>query len=338
VRIIYAGSPGIAVPALEAVEKLPLSEAGRDIALAGLLTNADSTKGRHGGNTCTETAQAALRLSAEREKRGLAPLAVLKPEHLDAAAREAAAALKPDLLVSFAYGKIFGPRFLALFPLGGINIHPSLLPAYRGPTPIPQAILNRDAETGITIQRLAAEMDSGDILVQEKIPLSGRETTAGLGEIMACKAAELLPGLLVEIAEKQGAGETIRGRPQRHEKATYCSLLSKEDGHIDWGKSAPEIDARIRAYTPWPLSYTEHSGRRLYILEALPLDGAPAAGNEGAVLGIDKQRGILVQTGDGVLALRLLRYETKKALEWRDFLNGSRDFIGSRLGSERMKY
>jgi methionyl-tRNA formyltransferase len=343
VRIIYAGSPGIAVPALEAVETLSLSGA---LELAGLLTNPDSPRGRHGKSETTETGAAALRLSAEREKRGRAPLAVLKPERLDAGAREAVEALKPDLLVSFAYGRIFGPRFLALFPLGGINIHPSLLPAYRGPTPIPQAILNRDAETGITIQTLAAEMDGGDILVQEKVPLAGRETSESLGKTMAAKAAELLPGLLRDMAAKQSAGEKICGRPQDHAAATFCSLLSKEDGHIDWNRSAAAIDAAIRAFTPWPLSYTEHKGRRLYILEALPLNGADGAhpalppappsalpsALPGAVLGVDKQRGILVQTGDGVLLARLLQYEAGKALEWRAFLNGARDFTGSRLG------
>jgi methionyl-tRNA formyltransferase len=251
-------------------------------------------------------------------------------------------------LVSFAYGRIFGPKFLALFPLGGINVHPSLLPAYRGPAPIPQAILNGDRETGITIQRLAPEMDCGDILVQERFPLTGSETGAALTEEMARRAARLLPGVI------RGLG-TLRGRPQDRAGASYCGLLSRNDGWIDWGAGARRIEAQVRAYTPWPLSWTTDGERRLYILEAglppaaagedagppapvsLPAASPASVPAAGTVLGVDKRRGILVQTGDGVLVLTVLQYEAKKALEWRTFLNGARDFIGRRLGAGGLK-
>lgn len=289
----------------------------------GVLTNADSPRGRHGKLEPTEVGAAAEALSQEGAAGGRPSIPVLKPEKLDNKARAAIAALKPDLLVSFAYGRIFGPKFLSLFPMGGINIHPSLLPKYRGPTPIPQAILNRDTETGITIQRLAAEMDSGDILLQERIPLSGRETTASLSEELSRRAAALLPDTLRGIA----AG-TLSGRPQDHSVASYCGLLSKEDGRIDWTKSAAEIDAQIRAFTPWPLSWTMHGEQYLYILAAEMVSGAVSETTPGAILGIDRERGILIQTGDGILAVTMLQYRTKKALEWRAFLNGVRDFTG----------
>jgi methionyl-tRNA formyltransferase len=341
VRILYAGSPAIAVPALEALGDMTLEAEGRrDIGLAGVLTNPDRPRGRRGSPQPTDVGAAAEALSRRFAARGL-PLPVIKPESLKSEARELAAALKPDLLVSFAYGRIFGPRFLALFPLGGINIHPSLLPKYRGPTPIPQAILAGDRETGITIQRLALEMDSGDILVQERMPLNGRETTGALGVLMARKAAELLPPLLRALE----AGNP-EARPQDHREASYCSLIAKEDGLIDWGGAAPGIDAKIRAYNPWPLSWTCHGKERLYILEAEPYgeegcppvpgkDGTgqnPSGSPAGLVLGVDKRRGILVQTGNGVLALKVLQYQAKKALEWRAFLNGARNFIGACLG------
>ncbi|GHV11752.1 methionyl-tRNA formyltransferase [Spirochaetia bacterium] len=337
-RIIFAGSPAIAVPCLKAIadmsdgDRSHHSDAGgdshhSDVELAGVLTNADSPKGRHGKPEPTEVGAAAAVFSAKLAAQGLSPIPILKPEKLMAEAREAVAVLKPDLLVSFAYGRIFGPKFLGLFPLGGINIHPSLLPGYRGPAPIPQAILNRDAETGITIQRLAVEMDSGDILLQERILLSGRETTASLSEDVGHRAATLLPEALRGIA----AG-TLAARPQDHSAATYCGLLSKDDGRIDWAKSAVEIDAQIRAFTPWPLSWTMHGGQYLYILktEKAPAEKVTDTSETapGAILGIDKQRGILVQTGDGVLAVTMLQYRTKKALEWRAFLNGVRDFTG----------
>jgi len=314
VRILFAGSPAIAVPSLEAIAAM----CGEGFALAGLLTKADTPKGRSGKPEPTECAIATERFST--------PPPILKPEKLDSAAREQAAALNADLLVSFAYGKIFGPQFLALFPLGGINIHPSLLPQYRGATPIPAAILNRETITGITIQRLAAEVDSGDILVQETVLLSGRETTASLSGLMAKKAAQLLPAALRGIA-----GGTLTAKPQDHRAATYCSLIKKEDGLIDWNRSAVEIDAQIRAFDPWPLSWTTHGDLQLFVLKAEALSaGRPAL--PGQVLGKDKDKGILIQTGDGILAVCELQYRTKKALEWKAFLNGARNFLGARLG------
>jgi methionyl-tRNA formyltransferase len=276
----------------------------------------------------TEVSAAASALSADREARGLSPIVQLKPEKLGGEAREAAAALKPDLLVSFAYGRIFGPRFLSVFPLGGVNIHPSLLPKYRGASPIPAVILAGEKETGVTIQRLAPEMDTGDILVQEKFPLTGRETAASLSALAAEKSALLLPPLIRDLAE--GRAQVF---PQEG-GASYCSLISKDDGLIDWSLGAGEIDARIRAYTPWPLAFTRHGDTALYILEAEALE-AGAAGGEGrpgTVLAADKARGILIQTGAGVLAVSRLQYQTKKALFWKDFLNGAKGFIGARLG------
>ena len=313
-RVLFAGSPAIAVPALEA-----LAAGGAGFELAGLLTNPDSPRGRSGRPEPTECASALSRVS-----NGAIP--TLKPERLDGDARGLAGALKPDLLVSFAYGKIFGPKFLGLFPLGGINAHPSLLPRHRGATPIPAAILGGDAETGLTVQRLAAEMDRGDVLTQERVPLNGRETTAGLSATMARMAAETLPPLIGRIA----AGG-VQGRAQDDGAATYCSLVSKADGLIDWGLGARQIDARIRAYTPWPLSWTAHGDLRLFILKAraAPFHGTGAPGE---VLGKDENMGILIGTGEGALAVTELQYRGKKALGWKDFLNGARNFMGGKLG------
>jgi methionyl-tRNA formyltransferase len=327
-RILFAGSPAIALPSLETLVSLALED--ETFELAGVLTNPDSVKGRHGGAEPTEVGKALPGFSREFESRGRVPPVLLKPEKLDLRAREAAARLRPDLLVSFAYGSIFGPRFLSLFPMGGINIHPSLLPKYRGPAPIPAAILGRDTETGITVQRLALEMDAGDILIQESFPLCGRETAGELSETAAAKGAALLRRVLRDMS-----GGTLAGRPQNHREASYCSLITKEDGRVNWEMDAGDIDARIRAYTPWPLSWTTHGDRRLNILEGTPggQGSAPAGSGAvpGTVLGVDKNRGILVQTGGGVLGIARLQYHTKKALEWRTFLNGVRDFIGSRL-------
>jgi methionyl-tRNA formyltransferase len=214
--------------------------------------------------------------------------------------------------------------------MGGINIHPSLLPKYRGATPIPAAILNRDGETGITIQRLAPELDSGNILLQETIPLTGRETCASLSADVAKRSAALLVRLLRALAEHGAVAET----PQNHSQAIFCDKLERKDGRIDWHLSASAIDAHIRAFTPWPLCYTRHGEAELYILEAAPYSGpvgAEKTADAGAVRGFNKNAGIVIQTGDGLLAASRLQYRTRKALDWRAFLNGARNFIGAVL-------
>jgi methionyl-tRNA formyltransferase len=310
-RVLFAGSPAIAVPSLEAVYRQD------GIELAGVLTNPDGPRGRHGTPQPTDVAESAQKLNVP----------ALKPLKLDASVREQIDSLKPDLLVSFAYGRIFGPKFLALFPLGGINIHPSLLPKYRGPSPIQAAILNRDAVTGVTVQTLALEMDQGDILAAEQMPLSGRETAGLLGELAAQKGARMLAEVLIKIANG-----TVTRTAQNHSEASYCKLITRDDGLIDWNLAAAQIEAKIRAFDPWPLCRTVHNGRELFILEAGIFKGQVPVKKSGQVLGIDKNDGILIQTGDGILSVTRLQYQAKKALFWRDFLNGVRDFSGSQLG------
>ncbi|MCL2265765.1 MAG: methionyl-tRNA formyltransferase [Treponema sp.] len=313
-RILFAGSPAIAVPSLEAICNI------ENVELAGVLTNPDSAKGRKGTLSPTEAGEAALRLGVT---------SILKPEKLDGAFREHVISLKCDLLVSFAYGRIFGPKFLSLFPLGGINIHPSLLPKYRGPSPVQAAILNRDSVTGISIQTLAEKMDEGGILASEEFQLTGAETALSLGEIAAQKAALMLPQTLKKIAEGR-----CEAKSQDHANASYCKLITRDDGIINWSKNAPEIEAEIRAFNPWPLCRTFHNERELYILKSMLYKGSfqqDLSKGAGYVLGIDKQYGILIQTGGGILAVTQLQYHAKKALDWQDFLNGARGFIGSKF-------
>jgi methionyl-tRNA formyltransferase len=325
-RVIFAGSPGIAVPTLRALAAL---ETEGVCGLAAVLTNPDSAKGRGGKSEPTEVGAAALGLDTRPK--------LLKFEKLDGSAREEIAALKPDIFVCFAYGKIFGPKFLALFPLGGINIHPSLLPRWRGPTPVQAAILHGDAETGVCVQRVALEIDSGEILARERFPLSGRETALSLGAMAAEKGAALAPALIRRIAAE---GRLPPGEKQDEAGALYSTLITKEMGRIDWNTTAAEIDRKIRAFTPWPLCLTRFGGSELYLLEGRPFEGdsagvpVPDSAPPGTVLGTDKKWGILVRTGGGIFAVEKLQFPARKALDWRAFLNGARNFIGSRLGQE----
>ena len=317
-RLLFAGSPAISVPSLETLCEC------EGIEVAGILTNPDSPKGRSGSPVPTCIGESAEKIN--RQGRELIP--VFKPVKLDEALREKIKQLKPDILISFAYGHIFGPKFMALFPLGGINIHPSLLPKYRGPSPVQASIINRDCATGITIQTIEQEIDSGNMLAVKHLKLTGKETTTSLSETVSREAASMLPEVLRKISEGN-----FRGTGQDHENASFCSIIKKEDGFIDWKMSAADIEARVRAFDPWPLCRTIHNGRELFILKSDIYKSQTEHGKPGLVLGIDNQYGILVQTGEGILAVTQLQYQGKKSLFWRDFLNGARDFSGSMLAS-----
>ena len=176
-------------------------------------------------------------------------------------------------------------------------------------------------------------MDAGDVLVQVRIPLNGSETTGSLTRHAAYEGA-----LLVSEALRMIETGTARPVPQREEEASYCSLITKEDGEIEWSRSAVEIERMIRAYDPWPRAYTSFRGSGLTIREGsvfeAGINAVPDAESSvpGFVSGIDKEAGILVKTGKGIIALKRLQLHAKKPLEWKAFLNGVRDFIGTILG------
>jgi methionyl-tRNA formyltransferase len=324
VKILFAGTPLIAVPSFEVLAGIHAE--GGFCEIAGVLTNPDKFQGRRKQLTPSDVGAAAVRLISG----GVPAFPILKTEIPDENCFQFVISAGIELLVTFAYGAIFTPEFLGLFPMGGINVHPSLLPKYRGAAPIPAAILSRDSATGISIQRMAADVDSGNIVKQEVIPLSGMETCESLSAVVAQKSAALLVDTLRSISNGQTADT-----PQNHQAATYCGKLKREDGRIDWRRTALDIDASMRAFTPWPLSYTKHGGMELYILKAAPHGGDFNGGSQdtppGTVLGIDKKAGIIIQTGDGLLAVSRLQYGTRKALDWQSFLSGARNFIGSRL-------
>jgi methionyl-tRNA formyltransferase len=317
ISLVFAGSPAIAVPALRL-----FVESG--YAVAAVLTNPDTAKGRSATLTPTPVAQCADELG----------LPVIRSARIDGEVMDNVRRLSPSLLVTFAYGALFPLEFLALFPLGGINCHPSLLPKYRGAAPIQEAILRRDTVTGITIQYLAEKMDEGDIIIREEIPLDGRETTESLSALAAGKGAVLLVRAVSLI--ERGAAERVK---QPEGEASYCGKTGKEEGRIDWSRKAFDIDARIRAFTPWPLCRTCALEKELLVLEAHTVAVAemgegnllPVAATPGMVIGTDNKEGILIQTGGGVLAVTRLQWKSKRALNFRDFLNGSKNFIGTIL-------
>ncbi len=330
-RILYAGSP---LASAIVLKNLIEDSKKSDFEIVGVLTNPPSAKGRHSTLVPTEVEQVA-------SENGIS---LVSFEHLKAEARDAIAPMKADLMICFDYGKIFGPKFLALFPLGGINLHPSALPKYRGCTPVPAAILNGDEKLGVSVQTLALGTDEGDILAFGEIALDGSETTASLmdGDGKSSKVTSLGTELLlavvhstVDSAKNGGSFKLPEARKQSGE-SSYTPFIKKEDGIIDWKKSAVEIDRMVRAYTPWPLASTECGGVKLLILKSKVSDKSTKELKDvvipGTVLPYQKSVGIEIACGDGsILVATELQWEKKKAMDYKSFMNGARNFTGSVL-------
>jgi len=258
---------------------------------------------------------------------------VFQPEKLDLAAREAVAALEPDLLVCVAYGKIFGPKFLGLFAHGGINLHPSLLPKYRGPAPVQAALLAGEAVSGITVQRLGQQMDAGDILVQETREIAPEDRADELLDRWSLEGAGLLQSVVTDFFYQR-----LEARAQDETEATYCSLLTKKDSPIDWSRPAQGIHNQVRALVPWPLATTTLQDKTLSLWQTqVVFQGEHPIAEPGTLVAVDKQQGILVQTGKDLLQILALQPQYKKEMTWKEFIAGARDLLGVRLGGIPME-
>ncbi|MCL2294329.1 MAG: methionyl-tRNA formyltransferase [Spirochaetes bacterium] len=313
-KIFFAGTPEIAVKSLE---KIADAGAGK-FNICGVLTNPDRPQGRNNKIVFSPVKKAALALN----------LPLYQPETIDSNFISAIKSLNPDILVTFAYGKIFKKEFLSIFAKETLNIHPSLLPKYRGPSPITAAILAGDSETGITIQKMALKMDSGDIVKQIKFPLTGKESASSLEEDVAEKSALLITEVLADIA----AGNSS-SMPQDHSLASYCSFVKKEDGLINWNEKTVQIERKFRAYRPWPGIFTYWKEKLIAITECYAAPESPDAIHQnilpGTVAFADKNKGIFIKTADSFLVVTKLKPQSKNEMDFKSFLNGSKDFIGS---------
>jgi methionyl-tRNA formyltransferase len=310
-RILFAGSPEFAVPSLVALHE--------HHQITAVLTNPDKPTGRGKLPEATPVKAQALALD----------LPVLQTQSFAPPLLERVGALGSELLVVVAFGRILKKDFLDLFPRGGVNVHASLLPKYRGPSPITAAILSGERETGVTVQKLAVKMDAGDILGVRTLKLTGRETAGSLSDTLARTGAELLAATVKKI--EQGRLNPVH---QNEEEATYCRLMSKQEGRIDWNVDVQTIERMIRAYDPWPRAYSFYNGRRLNLLSGGVYPESVDTGGQmqGLVFATDDRYGILVNAAGGVLYVSSLQLQAKKPLDWRSFLNGQKDFIGAQLG------
>jgi methionyl-tRNA formyltransferase len=303
VRVVFLGTPAFAVPSLDA-----LARAGH--ALAAVVAQPDRPAGR--GHALKEPAT-----KAWARAHGVA---VLQPEKVrDGKLAAELSALRPDVLCVAAYGRILGKDLLELAPLGAVNVHGSLLPAYRGAAPIQWAVANGERETGVSIMQMDEGLDTGDVLLQCALPIAADDTA----EAIAPRLATLGGEALVEALELLGRGEVVPVR-QDASRATLAPILEKEHGRIDWTRPAAEIASRLRGFTPWPGVWTTLDGRTLKILAATPDGAAPAGARPGAARK-EAGRGLSVACGGGTaLLVARLQPEGKAPQDALAFLNGLR--------------
>jgi methionyl-tRNA formyltransferase len=299
-RIVFFGSPEFALPSLEA-----LVAAGHDVVLA--VSQPAKPVGRSG-----EVADPPL----ARRARELA-IPVFQPPTLkeDVAVARLAEA-NADLFVVVAYGKLLAQRVLDLPRLGCVNVHGSILPRWRGASPVQAALLAGDAETGVSIMRMEAGMDTGGVFADLRTPIGADENSGGLSERLAEAGAALLVATLPRIA----SGEAVAA-PQSDALATACPKIRREDGRADFTRPAPELVRRLRAFTPWPGLFAFRGGRRVKLLAAREAESRMGA-TPGEVLAAGHE--IVLACGEGALLVTLLQAEGRRPLDAGAFSRGER--------------
>ncbi|MGL4524390.1 MAG: methionyl-tRNA formyltransferase [Spirochaetia bacterium] len=312
IKIVFAGTPPIAVPLLQHL--------AQNYDVICVMCNTDAKVGRKGILTTPITKTIAIQ----------ANISVFQPEKIDQAFSQSIKSLHPDLLVCFAYGKIFPSHFLEIFPLGGVNIHPSLLPHWRGPSPIQAAIMAGETQSGVSVQYLAKQMDAGDILVQESFAIKKNDTTASMSEYVSQRAPALLDNAIKMICDPEKSHIT----PQNHNNATYCPLITKDMARLNYEKSAQELECLVRAMYDSPITWTTWKGRAIQVFQAFAVIKHPMSKGlvkNGTVLGHDKELGLIIQTGQGVLCIQELKMAGKNRLSHIQFINGHQQMIGDVL-------
>jgi methionyl-tRNA formyltransferase len=308
-RLVFMGTPHFAVPTL-----LALDERHQ---VVGVVTQPDRRAGRGRKLVISPVKEAAL----ARDLRVFQPQSLREPE-----AVQRLEVWQPEVIVVAAFGQILRKPVLDLAPRGCLNVHASLLPRYRGAAPIPAAILAGDSVTGATIMRLDKGMDTGPILAQAECPIAPDDTTGSLGAKLASLGAQLL----VETLPGWLAGE-ITARLQDDALATYCRPLKKEDGHLDWTRSASYLDRQVRAFDPWPGAYTMWQGQRLKVLRVEPHSEWQGVESPGLVVPLEPG-GLGVATGNGALELLQVQLAGKKPMAAGIFVRGQRGLLGGLLG------
>jgi len=311
-KILFMGTPEPAAKCLEA-----LIESNHKV--VAVITQPDRPKGRG-----LNVAASPVKELAQKNQ-----IPVYQPEKIkDKAAIDLVKKIAPDLIVVAAYGKIL-PKEIIDFPkYGSINVHASLLPEYRGAAPIQWAILNGEKETGITIQKVFEALDTGDIILQKKVQIEPDDNSHSL----TIKLFDAGSELLVEAVDliESGKAQFIK---QDEKQATYAAILKKEDGIIDWKKSANEVLDKVRALNPWPGAVTYYKGKTLKIIDAEEFDMGGNKCPAGQVSTIVKNEGFIVGSCDGELLVKRVQPESGKAMSAYQFALGRKMKAGDILPS-----
>lgn len=308
-RTVFMGTPSFVVPVLDALQVCP------EVEVAAVYTPPDRRRGRGQTHEASPVKQRGQELGIPVEQ----PRTF---RDADVAAR--LESYRPDIIVVAAYGRLLPPEVLAIPPFGCLNLHPSLLPKYRGPAPVAGAILAGDGITGVSLMLLDEGMDTGPVIAQRERPIRKFDDAAMLTEelfaVGVTLLVETLPGWI---------GGSIPAVEQDGNLATYTNKLERGDGLADWRLSAETLARRQRAYAPWPGLYTRWEGKELKLLDVAPLLGA---GAEPGLVTVAGGAAIAIGTGQGFLAVHTLQLEGRRPADAGDFLRGYPQFMGALLG------
>lgn len=308
-KIIFLGTPHFS-------EVILKSLINNHFNIIGVFTKPDQKVGRQ-----QEWQKTPVKILAEKNN-----IPVFEPVKLDTNTTKQIKKLAPDMLITAAYGKIIPREILEIPKFGSLNVHPSLLPEFRGPSPIQNALLAGKKETGATIMLMDAGIDTGDILSQKKIIIDKKDDM--LPELLQ-KLADLSAQLLLETIPLWIAGK-IKPQRQNNDKATFCQLIKKEDGQINWREDAQSIYNRFRAFYPWPGIFTIWNGQRIKLNKIRSVqDTAGETHQIGEIFKYNDRP--TVRAGKGMIILEELQLEGRPNIKIVDFINGHKNFIGSIL-------
>ncbi len=305
-RILFLGTPDFAVAALERI-------VGTDNEVVGVVTQPDRKRNRGEVSFCP-----VKQFAVEKG------IKVYQYESIRKEGVEDIKAINPDIMITCAFGQIISQEILDIPKYGVINIHASLLPKYRGSSPIQWCLVNGESKTGVTIMRTALAVDSGDILLQKEIDILPEENAGELFDRLAILGGQAIVEALEIIAD----GRAVY-TPQQESQATHYPMISKEDGKIDWSKSAREVFNKMRGFTPWPSAFTTLDGKLFKILKCVVSDKI-FDGKEGEV--VIEERKAYVVCGNGTVELKEVQLEGKKAMPASDFLLSGKLKTGVMLG------
>ncbi|HJC10267.1 MAG TPA: methionyl-tRNA formyltransferase [Candidatus Blautia merdigallinarum] len=310
-RIVFMGTPDFAVGTLE-----ELIKAGHEI--IGIVTQPDKPKGR--GKTLMPTPVKEVALKHQ--------IPVYQPKKVrEKEFTEALRNLSPDVIVVAAFGQIITKEILEIPRFGCINVHASLLPAYRGAAPIQWAVINGEKESGVTIMQMDEGLDTGDMIDKVVVPLAQDETGGSLFDKLSQAGARLCVKVLKDLEE----GKAVREKQPEESTTPYASMISKKMGEINWSQPAGSIEQLIRGLDPWPSAYTKLQGKTLKLWKARVVEEKQEKGRPGEVVQVEKEA-FFVQTGEGILKIEELQMEGKKRMDTGAFLRGFQLTCGEILG------